>query len=75
MFRLMKKKQRLDSVEAYACVCMSATCSCGCRACNCGCESWVDPKQQSHEQTLQRIVNNFYVSSDHRHGLSDNMRL
>lgn len=33
MVRLKKNQPRMDSVEAYACVCMMSVCTCGC---NCG---------------------------------------
>lgn len=39
MNRLIKKRQRLDSVEAYACMCLYASCTCSCGTCYCGCQS------------------------------------
>lgn len=75
MKRLSKSRTRMASVEAYACVCLSATCSCGCGLCNCSCERWVNPEQDDYADAQYRIYRNFYVSNEHRHGLTDNMRL
>ena len=37
MERLTKRRLQLDTVEAYACICLYGVCSCMCAVCYCYC--------------------------------------
>lgn len=75
MKRLMKSRPCAASVEAYACVCMSATCSCACNRCGRGCITDYVLFESDRAKAHINVISSFTISSDHRHGLTDNMRL
>ncbi len=62
MFRLMKKKQRLDSVEAYACTCKYALCTCLCSPCLCVCQIG-NPRDNDAALGYSDFSHNFNVST------------
>lgn len=74
MNRLKKNRSRLDSVEAYACMCAYVACSCKCDGCYCVCQPY-NPMETDAEKAFNRVDASFKNSANVNQGSTQNMQL